>query len=205
MHRYPELAFMCASDVWLDSPKTLRGLRKILDGYTESNFIPLIFILCGNFTSKDVARGSGLDLVHYQGIAVSFRLCIILNRKLENFDALADLLASYPSIANKSHFVFVPGPLDPWGSTVLPRPAIPPSFTSRLRNKLPKVHFVSNPCRIKFCGQEIVIFRHDLMVKMLRNLVGVKPDVASGDLKRYVCNVLRIGRHTRGLHNISPQ
>ncbi|OCH92936.1 hypothetical protein OBBRIDRAFT_802282 [Obba rivulosa] len=33
--------------------------------------------------------------------------------------------------------------------------------------------------------EEIVIFREDLMAKMLRNLVGVKPDVRSDDLKRF--------------------
>lgn len=104
----------------------------------------------------------------------------------ENFDALGDLLASYPQIATKSHFLFVPGPMDPWGSSTLPRPPIPDSFISRMEGKLDKVHFGSNPCRVKFCGQELVVFRHDLMAKMLRNLVGVKPDVDGADLKRYV-------------------
>jgi DNA polymerase epsilon subunit 2 len=45
---------------------------------------------------------------------------------------------------------------------------------------------MTNPCRIKFLGQELVIFREDVMARMLRNLVGVKPDVPSTDLKRYV-------------------
>ena len=77
LRQNPDLSFMCASDVWLDSPKTLRGLRKILDGYVGSGFIPLVFILCGNFTSKDVSRGSGLELVHYQGVRLFTltRLC----------------------------------------------------------------------------------------------------------------------------------
>lgn len=35
-------------------------------------------------------------------------------------------------------------------------------------------------------GQEIVVFREDLMAKVVRNLVGVKPDLESADLKRYV-------------------
>ncbi|KAG9015440.1 DNA-directed DNA polymerase epsilon, subunit B [Tulasnella sp. JGI-2019a] len=174
MHRFQDLAFMCASDLWLDKPKTLRGLRKILDGYVENNFVPRLFIFCGNFTSKDVGQGSGLDLIRYQ----------------ENFDQLADLLTSYPRIVSESHFLFIPGPLDPWGSSTLPRPPIPTSFTSRLASKLPKAHFGSNPCRIKFCGQEIVVFRHDLMAKMLRNLVGVKPEVDSGDLKRYLVQTI---------------
>ena len=35
-------------------------------------------------------------------------------------------------------------------------------------------------------GQEIVVFREDLMAKMMRNLVGVKRDLESTVLKRYV-------------------
>lgn len=35
-------------------------------------------------------------------------------------------------------------------------------------------------------GQEVVVFREDLMAKMVRNLVGVKPDLESANLKRYV-------------------
>ncbi|KAG9044272.1 DNA-directed DNA polymerase epsilon, subunit B [Tulasnella sp. UAMH 9824] len=159
-----DLSVACISDLWLDSPKTLRGLELILQGYSDSGFIPLVIILCGNFTSKDVAQA--------------------------NFDALADLLAGYPDVAQRSHFVFVPGPLDPWGSSTLPRPPLPASFGTRVRAKLPKVHFASNPCRIKLCGQEIVVFRHDLMAKMLRNLIGVKPETDSGDLKRYLVQTI---------------
>ncbi|KAF8974466.1 DNA polymerase epsilon, subunit B [Flammula alnicola] len=60
------------------------------------------------------------------------------------------------------------------------------TLTGRLKTKVPKVHFASNPCRIKFFDQEIVIFREDLMARMLRNVVGVKPDVKSEDLKRFL-------------------
>lgn len=104
----------------------------------------------------------------------------------DNFDALADLIAEFPIICQNSHFLFVPGALDPWGSSTLPRRPIPSSFTSRLRSKVPKAHCASNPCRVKFFGLEIVIFREDLMAKMLRNLIGVKPDLNGSDLKRFV-------------------
>lgn len=87
----------------------------------------------------------------------------------ENFDSLADLIASYPQITRETHFVFVPGPLDITGSSALPRRPILSAFTTNLRNKIPKVYFTSNPCRLKFFGQEIVIFREDTMARMLRN------------------------------------
>jgi DNA polymerase epsilon subunit 2 len=69
---------------------------------------------------------------------------------------------------------------------MLPRPPLPLAFTARFRAKVPRAHFTSNPCRIKFFGQEIVIIRQDLMDRMLANLIGVKPDLTATDTKRYV-------------------
>jgi hypothetical protein len=111
----------------------------------------------------------------------------ILILHLEGFDSLADLIASYTLITRRTHFVFVPGPLDLTINSVLPRKPLLSSFTARLRAKIPKIHLTSNPCRLKFFGQEIVIFREDVMSRMLRNLVGVKPDARNDDLKRCVC------------------
>jgi len=105
---------------------------------------------------------------------------------VENFDALADLIVSYPLITRTTHFVLVPGPLDVTINGTLPRQQILSSFFARLQAKVLKIHMASNPCRIKFFDQEIVIFREDTMSRMLRNVVGVKPDVGSHDLKRYV-------------------
>jgi DNA polymerase epsilon subunit 2 len=80
----------------------------------------------------------------------------------------------------------VPGPLDITVNGTLPRQHLLSVFVNRLKTKVPKIHFASNPCRIKFFDQEIVIFREDSMARMLRNAVGVKPGVNSEDLKRYV-------------------
>lgn len=82
--------------------------------------------------------------------------------------------------------MFVPGPLDITVNSTLPRRPLLASLTGKLKTKIPKVHFATNPCRIKFFDQEIVIFREDLMARILRNVVGVKPDVKSEDLKRFV-------------------
>jgi DNA polymerase epsilon subunit 2 len=107
---------------------------------------------------------------------------------VEGFDALADLIASYTLITRRTHFVFVPGPLDLTVNSVLPRKPLLSSLTARLRSKIPngRVHMASNPCRLKFFAQEIVVFRDDVMSRMLRNLVGVKPNARNEDLKRYV-------------------
>lgn len=107
-------------------------------------------------------------------------------RLSDNFDELADLIASYPLITRKTHFILVPGPLDITVNSTLPRRPLLAALVARLEAKVHKIHFATNPCRIKFFDQEIVVFREDLMAKMLRNVVGVKPDVRSEDLKRFV-------------------
>ena len=79
------------------------------------------------------------------------------------------------------YFIFVPGPNDPFdvSNLVLPRRALPNSLVSGLKSKLPKVSFPSNPCRISYKSSEIVIFRDDLMSRMLRNTVRLKADLAT--------------------------
>lgn len=83
----------------------------------------------------------------------------------------------------------VPGPLDIARNSILPRRPLLSSFVSRMRTKVPKVHFATNPCRIKFFGQEIVIFREDTMSRMLRNTIRVKQEAEGDDLRRYVNHV----------------
>ncbi|KAF9247304.1 DNA polymerase epsilon, subunit B [Melanogaster broomeanus] len=166
---FSDVYFFFLSDVWLDNPQTFIGLQKMFDNCIENCFIPKVIVMCGNFTSRSITQGSGQDIQRYQ----------------ENFDSLADLIASYPQITRTCHFVFVPGPLDLTSNVTLPRRPILSSFTSQLRAKVPKVHFASNPCRLKFFAQEIVIFREDTMSRMLRNTVEVKPNVTGEDLRRY--------------------
>ncbi|KDN48053.1 hypothetical protein RSAG8_03069, partial [Rhizoctonia solani AG-8 WAC10335] len=111
----------------------------------------------------------------------------------------------YRTIIEKSHFVFVPGPLDPWGSSTLPRPNIPDTFTTKIRARIPRVHFTSNPCRIKFFSQELVIYREDMMSRMLRNLVGIKRAVGDADLKKYLVQTLLDQAHLSPISlNIQP-
>ncbi|RKO84072.1 DNA polymerase alpha/epsilon subunit B-domain-containing protein, partial [Blyttiomyces helicus] len=150
---HTDVTFAILSDVWLDSPTVLHKLRTIFDGFSQA-ILPLAFVLIGSFISSPYIFNSS-DPQKYK----------------EGFDTLANLIAEYPEIATKCHFIFVPGPNDPVGGTVLPRPAIPNFFTSRIRNKVPNAVFTSNPARIKYCTQEIVIFREDLLKKMRRNSI----------------------------------
>lgn len=61
--------------------------------------------------------------------------------------------------------------MDPGFNSALPRMPLPDVYTKTMSRILPNVMFASNPCRIRFCTQEIVIFREDLLRKMQRHVV----------------------------------
>ena len=106
----------------------------------------------------------------------------------ECFDVLADLIISYPIISRTAHFVLIPGPLDltETPSAIYPRgPVLLPS-TSRLRSRVPNVHLGTNPCRIVFCGQEVAVFRDDVMARIMRNSVLQHKSLSEEELKKYV-------------------
>jgi len=76
---------------------------------------------------------------------------------------------------------------------VLCRPAIPDCITEELRTALPSAVFTSNPCRLQYCTQEIVVFREDIVMKMCRNCVRYPADgnipmhVSSLSVVKYFC------------------
>ncbi|TPX51290.1 DNA-directed DNA polymerase [Synchytrium endobioticum] len=153
-----DVAFILLSDVWLDQPRVLAKLRQLFEGYSQT-ILPLAFVFMGNFSSKAYAYNTA--------DAKSYR---------DGFNALCDIITDYDNIAQQCHFLFVPGPNDPWAGNVLPRPPIPDIYTGRMRARVVNSHFTMNPCRIKYCTQEIVVFREDLLNKMRRNVI-IPPDM----------------------------
>lgn len=169
--------FVVLTDVWLDRPEVMHALRRLFAGYDEEP--PRAFIFIGNFSSRGVG--------HASEDSVSFTT---------HWEQLADLILQHKGIShprNGSEFIFVPGSGDPSGA-VLPRPPIPAHFTRTIRERLPQqVTFTTNPCRcvggesfggrccadlqpssIRYGTQELLIFREDLMTKMLRHCI-VRP------------------------------
>uniref|UniRef100_A0A672HCR2 DNA polymerase epsilon subunit n=1 Tax=Salarias fasciatus TaxID=181472 RepID=A0A672HCR2_SALFA len=142
--------FVIVSDVWLDSVEVMEKLNIMFSGYAAMP--PTCFILCGNFSSAPYGKTQIKSLK-------------------ESLKALADAICSYPSIHSSSRFVFVPGPEDPGPGTILPRPPLADHITEEFRQKVPFSVFTTNPCRIQYCSQEIVIMREDLVNKMCRNCV----------------------------------
>jgi DNA polymerase epsilon subunit 2 len=156
-----ETMFVMLSDVHLDSPEVLHKLRLMFEGF--SSCPPAMFVFMGNFTSQPFGKDSS-DVLEYQ----------------KCFDDLATLLLEFPSLFGsiennttaKSKILFVPGPNDP-GTKVLPRAPIPQFFTRNLMQRLPKetVKFTTNPCRVRYFTQEIVIYRDDILNRMRRQCV----------------------------------
>ncbi|KAI8379698.1 DNA polymerase alpha/epsilon subunit B-domain-containing protein [Radiomyces spectabilis] len=153
-----EISFVILSELWLDQPKVMSALYQMFEGYANEK-IPLAFILIGNFTSQAVTA-NGIESRQYK----------------DNFSAFADMVAEFPALATHSYFVFVPGSRDPWGGNILPHPPIPNLFTSRVKQKIRKAIFTSNPCRIRYCTQDIVIYREDILNRMWRNVL-LRPNI----------------------------
>ncbi|KAH0620208.1 hypothetical protein JD844_020253 [Phrynosoma platyrhinos] len=65
--------------------------------------------------------------------------------------ALADIICEFPSIHE--------------------RPPLSESITEEFRQQVPFSVFTTNPCRVQYCTQEIIIFREDLVNKMCRNCI----------------------------------
>ncbi|XP_060117253.1 DNA polymerase epsilon subunit 2-like [Heteronotia binoei] len=142
--------FVFLSDVWLDQAEVLEKLRIMFSGY--SSMPPTCFFFCGNFSSAPYGKNQ------IQSLKGSLK-------------ALADVICEYPSIHQSSRFVFIPGPEDPGPGCVLPRPPLTENITEEFRERVPFSVFTTNPCRIQYCTQEIIIFREDLVNKMCRNCV----------------------------------
>ena len=150
--------FVFLSDVWLDQAKVMAKLKILFGGYAEMP--PALFVLCGNFCSKPYGSN-------------------YLSRMKELFEDLANLIAEFPPLLESSRFVFVPGPQDPGPGSILPRPPIPKSVSEQLCEKVPFSMFTTNPCRIQYCTQEIIIIREDIINKMSRNCVHLPSDSES--------------------------
>ncbi len=65
----------------------------------------------------------------------------------------------------------MPGPGDPGPADVLPRPPLPAFFTARLTEECPCVVLGTNPARVRYGTQQLVLFRDDLEGSMRRQCV----------------------------------
>lgn len=157
---HSDLCFVIFSDLHLDHPKTMAAFATVLQGYVDADFIPFALMLCGNFASQQYSSADTVD------------------RYKAGFASLAETLSRFPAIVRSSHIILVPGPQDPFASSLVPRPPLPQGLVEPLVSKLKTmhatIHLASNPCRISYFSQQIVVYRDDMMTRMLRNTVRIK-------------------------------
>lgn len=130
-------------------------LRILFAGFEDADVKPL-FILMGNFVSKSATSSNGRESAK------------------NSLNLLEEAITSSPRIAKEAKFLIIPGNLDPGISKFFPRAAIPDIFTGDLRKNVKNISFASNPCRLRYFTQEIVLFRQDLLKQMQRH-VAVPP------------------------------
>ena len=154
------------SDVHLDQPRTLQQLEGLLASYEPfaAHALPL-FVFMGNFCSQP----SQLDQVR-QGL-----------------DQLALLIHRFQNLRDNAHFVLVPGPND--GVT----PVLPyvPLKSRNLQHRVKNVHFASNPCRLRWKGQETTIFRYDLLSLFQQRQIRLPEKTDPGEHLEAHCRMIR--------------
>lgn len=125
-------------------------LRELFKGFSsESAIRPLAFIFMGDFSSKPYNTNSESASEYIGKNLLSGLAMVGINSSLDigGWDALTVMLSTFRELAQNCHFIFIPGPNDPWRAGVLPRQAIAEPFIENISTKLPKAAFASNPCR----------------------------------------------------------
>ncbi|GLJ38887.1 hypothetical protein SUGI_0792820 [Cryptomeria japonica] len=146
--------FVILSDVWVDCAETMEKVATVLDGYEAVEIVPSLFVFMGNFCS----RPCNLAFHSFSELRTQF-------------GKLGSMIAAHTRLKEGSRFLFIPGPDDAGPAKVLPRPALPNFFCEEVKKHVPNAIFSSNPCRIKFYTQEIVLFRQDMLYRMRRSCI----------------------------------
>lgn len=137
--------FVIISDVWLDQPQIFTRFRTLFDGFNASGHLPELFILLGPFSSVTMTDGPRA-WSHYQDL----------------FDRFAEFIERIKNVRN-TRFIFVPSTSDPgFVDSMTPRPAMPEIIFDAWKRANLDFVAASNPCRIVYFTQEIVIYRHEL-------------------------------------------
>ena len=135
------------SDCWLDDVAVLEKLKKLFMGFDDSP--PIAIVLMGPFQKNKEAAS------------------VLRSR----FAHLGEIIDSTFSLKNETDIVLVPDIEDPTSANILPRPPLPTSVVQDLMRKSKRVVLATNPCRLQYCTQQIVVCRMDLLRKLCRNTI----------------------------------
>lgn len=151
------------SDCWLDNPLVLDKLNQLFIGYDDCP--PVAIVLMGPFAKTS-------DSPYF------------LKRK---FQQMGETLGTCENLKKNTDIILVPSTDDPAAPNILPRPPLPEFLVSDLKKKYPRIILATNPVRLQYCTQQIVVCRADLVTKLCRNALQYP---ATGDLKEHVSHFL---------------
>jgi DNA polymerase epsilon subunit 2 len=141
------------SDCWLDDSAVLEKLKKLFLGFDDSP--PIAIVMMGPFQKN---REDGVAALR------------------SKFNQLGEIIESTFTLKNETDVVLVPDIEDPTASNILPRLPLPTAVVQDLTRKCKRVILASNPCRLQYCTQQIVVSRLDLLRKMCRNTIKFPDD-----------------------------
>ncbi len=155
-------------NIYLDNLNTFDALKKVFTKLSNNDDEPPVAIVfMGNFTS----------IPFYPSTSSSSTTSSSSQYK-DVFDSLATLLESFPRLTGNSTFIFIPGDGDPWSSAFTrgstgtwPQKPIPSIFRNRINRIVRKCIWATNPCRLVYLSQEIVITRDDIGGRFRRHQV----------------------------------
>ncbi len=93
----------------------MERVEQLFDGFADQP--PFAFIFCGNFLSRPTAN---LYINDLSGTAI-FLACEQTSFDVDAFKNFGKLVAKYPDICERAHFIFVPGPQDRHAPKIYPR------------------------------------------------------------------------------------
>lgn len=158
------------SDCWLDDATVVAKLQTLFVGYND--IAPVAIVLMGPFLRNS---SNPWDL----------------KVKLKQ---LGEFIANNcPVLKKQTDLILVPAASDPVAPVILPRAALPEVLCADLKQLLPRTILATNPCRLQYCTQQIVVCRADLVTKLCRNTINF-PE--SGKLEDHVSE--RNGKEGKG-------
>lgn len=172
-----EATIVFLSDVRLDMPAVMQRLRQLFVGYDSCP--PVAIVLMGPFAPSSCNPH-----------ALS-----------QHLTALGGLAAGCDQLKKHTELILVPSSEDPTAPNILPRAPIPMLLAAGLLKAWPRTRLTTNPCRLQYCTQQIVVCRLDLMAKFCRNTLHFPTDIER--IEQHFARTLICQGHLTPLHPIA--
>ncbi|XP_061395815.1 DNA polymerase epsilon subunit 2 [Musca vetustissima] len=172
-----EATIVFLSDVRLDMPVVMEKLRMLFVGYDSCP--PVAIVLMGPFAASERQHHA---LKHH-------------------LNALGALANGCEQLKKQTELILIPSSEDPAAPNIFPRSAIPKTLAAGLLKQWPRTRLATNPCRLQYCTQQIVVCRLDLMAKFCRNTLHFPPDTSK--IEQHFARTLICQGHLTPIHPIA--